>query len=98
MFCILKKKNIYSASIMHSKSSKWRRLMINNKADNVIKELFDSLENRYQNNLESIKGNTFVFEYLPLLYCRCLKIDTSCVGSYIYSPGWIKKSDNKSHL
>ena len=54
--------------------------MINDKADKVIKELFDSLENRYQNNLESIKGNTFVFEYLRLLYCRCLKIDTR----YIY--------------
>ena len=97
MFCMLKKKNIYSASIMHSKSNKWRRLMINDKADKVIKELFYSFENRYQNDLESIKGNTFFFEYLPLLYCRCLKIDTSCVGLYIYSHGWIKKSDNKSH-
>ena len=68
--------------------------MINNKADKVIKELFDSLENRYQNNLESIKGNTFVFEYLPLLYCRCLKIDTSCVD-HIYIFSWLDKKERQ---
>ena len=82
---------------MHSKSDNVE-IMTNEEVDKVIKERFDFLKNRYQNNLESIKVNMFVFEYLPLLYCRCLKIDTSCVGSYIYSPGWIKKSDNKSHL
>ena len=38
--------------------------MINYEADEVIKELFDSLENRYQNNLESVKGNEFVFNYV----------------------------------
>ena len=31
-------------------------IMINDKAGKVIKELFDSLKNRYQNNLESMKG------------------------------------------
>ena len=32
--------------------------MINGKADEVMKELFDSLKNRYQNNSELIKGNS----------------------------------------
>ena len=36
--------------------------MINDKADKVIKQLSKSLKNRYQNNLESIKGSEFVFD------------------------------------
>ena len=36
---------------MHSKSDN-TEIMINDEADEVIKELFDSLKNRYQNNLE----------------------------------------------
>ena len=30
--------------------------MISDEADEVIKELFNSLKNRYQNNLEPMKG------------------------------------------
>ena len=41
--------------------------MINDEADEVIKELFDSLKNIYQNNLESMKGNDFVFDYVQLM-------------------------------
>ena len=37
-------------------------IMISDKADKVIQELFDSLKNRYQNNLELIKVSEFVFE------------------------------------
>ena len=40
--------------------------MINDEADKVIKQLFGSLENRYQNNLESMKGSEFVFDYVHL--------------------------------
>ena len=36
--------------------------MISDEADKVIQELFDSLKNRYQNNLELIKVSEFVFE------------------------------------
>ena len=36
---------------MHSKSDKLE-IMINDEADEVRKELFDSLQDRYQNNLE----------------------------------------------
>ena len=39
---------------MHSKSD-GIEIMINVEADEVIKEHSDSLKNRYQNNLESMK-------------------------------------------
>ena len=43
--------------VMNSKSDNIE-IMINNEADKVIKELFDSLKNRYHNNLESMKGQS----------------------------------------
>ena len=42
-------------------------IMINDEADEVIKDFFDSLKSRCQNNLESMKGNEFVFDYVQLL-------------------------------
>ena len=50
--------------LMHSKSDNIE-IMINDEADEVIKGLFDSLKNRYQNNLESMKDS--VFSYVRLL-------------------------------
>ena len=44
--------------------------MINDEVDEVIKELFDWIKNRYQNNLESIKSSEFVFHYVKLLYYK----------------------------
>ena len=38
---------------MHSKSDSIE-IMINHEADEVIKEFFDFLKNRYENNLESM--------------------------------------------
>ena len=65
--------------------------MINDEADEFMKELFDSLKNRYQNNLESMKGSKFVvLYYVVLLYYKCHKIIPKGGGSYIDSPGWIK--------
>ena len=48
---------------MHSKCDNIE-IMINNETDEVIKEFLDSLKNRYQNNLESIKGSKFVVDYV----------------------------------
>ena len=45
--------------------------MINDQADEVIKEPFVSLKNSYQNNLYSIKGSEFIFDYVQLLYNKC---------------------------
>ena len=48
--------------LMHLKSDNIEN-MINDDADEVIEELFKSLQNRYQNNLEkSMKGSEFVFD------------------------------------
>ena len=41
--------------------------MINEEADEVNKELFNSLENSYQNNVESMKGSEFLFDYVHYL-------------------------------
>ena len=75
--------------VMHSKSDNIE-IMINDEADEVIKELFDSLKNRYQNNLESMKGSEFVLDYVELLCYKYYKINPICVGLYIDFPDWIK--------
>ena len=48
---------------MHSKSDNIE-IMISDEADEAIKELFDSLKNRYQN--ESMKCSKCVFNYVNL--------------------------------
>ena len=55
-----------------------------------MKKRFDSLKNRYQNNLESIKDSEFVLDYVQFLYCKCHKINPNLGESYIDSPDWIK--------
>ena len=64
---------------------------MNDEADEVIKELFDSFKNRYQNNLESMKGTESVFDYVHLQHNKCHKINQGCGGSYIDSPDQIKR-------
>ena len=70
--------------VMHSKSDN-KEIKINDEADAVIKKLFKSLRNRYQNNSESIKGSKFIFSYVQLLYYKCHKINLNCGRSYIDS-------------
>ena len=52
-------------------------IVINDEADEVIKQLFDSLKHRSQNNLESMKGSKFVFDYNQLLYYKGHKTNLS---------------------
>ena len=52
--------------VIHSESDNIK-IMMNDKADEIIEGLFDSQKNRYQNNLESMKGSKFVFDYVQLL-------------------------------
>ena len=75
---------------MHSISDNIE-FIINDKADEVIKKLFHSLNNRYKNNLESIKGSEFFIGYVYLLYYKCHKINPNSSRSYIYFSDWIKK-------
>ena len=64
--------------------------MINDDADDVRKELFDSLKNIYQSNLESMKGNKILFDYVHLLHYKCHRINPNHDRSYIDSLDWIK--------
>ena len=74
-------------------------------ADEVMKEPFDSIRNRYQNIWESMKGSEFLFHYVYLLYYKYHKLNPNHGGSYLDSPDWIKnkvatinpinKKDNK---
>ena len=64
--------------------------MINNEAVEVTKELFASIKNRYQNNLESVKGSEFALDYIHLLCYKCHKINLNCGGSYVDSLNWIR--------
>ena len=67
---------------MHTKSDDIE-IMINDKADEVLKELFDSLKNRHQNNLKTMIGSEFVSGYVQLLYYRCHKINPN-PGRIVY--------------
>ena len=65
--------------------------------DEIIKELFKSLLQRYQENLQEImRGSDFVFDGVNFLYYDFNKISISRGGSYIDSPKWIK--DKKSTI
>ena len=75
---------------MHSKSDNIA-IMISDEADEVIEELFDSLKNRYQDNLETkLRGTEFVFDCVQLLYYKCHKINLKRGGSCISPPDWTK--------
>ena len=52
--------------LMNSKSDN-KEIMTIDEVNKVIKELFDALKKKNQNNLESIKHNEF-FYYVQLLY------------------------------
>ena len=76
--------------VIHSKSGNIE-ILINDKSDEVIEKLFESLLNRYQIGLEtSMWGSDFIFDCAHLLYYKCHKINFKRGGSYIDSPDWIK--------
>ena len=64
--------------------------MISDVTDEIIKKLFNSVKNIFQNNLQSMRVSAFVLDYVQLLYYKCHKINLNCGGSYIDSPDWIK--------
>ena len=57
---------------MHSKTDNIK-IMISDEANEVINKIFDSLKNRYQNNLELIKGCEFVFDLhdIVIIHYQC---------------------------
>ena len=71
--------------IMHTKSDN-TEIMIGSDTNDVIKELFKSLLQRYQEGLqEKIRGSDFAFEGVYLMYCDFNKIRLNRGGSYIES-------------
>ena len=67
-------------------------IIIGNEKDEIIKQLFDSLLQRYQEGLEElIKGSEFVLDSADLLYYKCHQLNLHRGGSYIDSPKWLKK-------
>ena len=67
--------------VMHSKSDNIK-IMINDKAYEVIEEVFQSLLCRCQIGLEkSMRGSDFIFDCVHLLYYECHRINFKCGGS-----------------
>ena len=65
--------------------------MMGKETNNVIDELFESLLQRYQNNLEeSMRGNEFVCDSIDLLYYHLHKVSLKRGRSYVDSPKWLK--------
>ena len=71
---------------MHTKSHNIE-IMMGNETD----ELFDSLLQNYQKDLEeSMRGSEFVFNNVDLLYYHLHEISLKRSGSYVDSPKWLK--------
>ena len=63
--------------------------------DEVIKVLFKSLLQNYQDNLqEKMRGSDFIFDGINYLYYDLNKISISKGGSYIDSPKWLKNKQS----
>ena len=75
---------------MHTKSANIR-IMMGSKTDEIIKELFEPLLQRYQKGLEEkMRGNEFVFDSVDLLYYHLKKISPKSGGSNLDFPKWLK--------
>ena len=86
--------------IMHTKSDNEESdsdTAVGSDTNEVIKELFKSFLQRYQEGLqEKMKGSQFEFDGVNLLYYDLNKTSLNRGGSYIDSPEWIK--DKKSTI
>ena len=75
--------------IMHTKSDNLE-IMIGSDTNEVIEDLFKSLLQGYQENLEEkMKDSEFNFGAVNLLHYDLNKISLDRGGSYIKSPDWI---------
>ena len=76
--------------VMHTKSIH-EEFINGSDTDEIIKEHFKSLLQRYQENLqERMKGSDFAFDGVNYLYYDLNKISIRGSGSYIDSPKWLK--------
>ena len=83
--------------IMHTRSNNIE-IMIGSDTNEVIEELFNSLLQGYQENLEEkLSGSEFVFDAVNVLYYDLNKISLNRGGSYINSPEWIKNKNTATN-
>ena len=75
-------------------------IMMGNKTDEIIDELFETFSQNYQKDLEeSTRGSKLNFDSVDLLYYNLQKVSLNeKESSYIDSSKWLKdkKSNNKS--
>ena len=57
-------------------------IIISDVRDEILEKLFNSPKNRYQINLQLMRGSEFVFDYVQLCSYKCHKINLDCAGSY----------------
>ena len=75
---------------MHTRSVN-EEFMDSSNIDEVIKVLYKSLLQKYQDNLQNkMKGSDFIFNGVNYLYYDLNKVSISKGGSYIDSPKWLK--------
>ena len=75
---------------MHTRSVN-EEFMDGNNIYEVIKVLYKSLLQKYQDNLQNkMKGSDFIFNGVNYLYYDLNKVSISKGGSYIDSPKWLK--------
>ena len=75
---------------MHTKSNNVE-IIIGSNTDEIIKDLFESFLQKYQEGLEeSMRGSEFVYDSVDVLYYNRNKVSLSRDGSYIDSPKWLK--------
>ena len=64
----------------------------------MIEDLFESLLQRYQENLqEKMRGSDFAFDGVNFLYYDFNRISISRGGSYIDSPKWFKNKKSTTN-
>ena len=75
---------------MHTKSNNVE-IMIGSETNEIIKDLFKSFLQKYQEGLEeSMRGSEFVYDSVDVLYYNINKVSLSRGGSYTDSPKWLK--------
>ena len=88
---IISSKDAEEERVMHSRSNNINSTSYND-ASEVVDEHFMSLHSRYWEDFEtSITGSDVIFDSVQLMYYKCNAVSFRCGGSYIGSPGWIKK-------
>ena len=86
----------HETRIMHTRSDN-EEFMDGSDTDEVIKLLFESFLQKYEENLqEKMKGSDFEFDGVNFLYYDFNKTSIYRGGSYIDSPKWLK--DKKSTI